>query len=87
MLEATIQELWLHNFILGDEIVNEIVKALKVYFDNFATVFFLQNDKYIKGDKYMKIKYFAIHKQRISIKQISTNLMIAEPLTKGLFAT
>jgi len=36
----------------------------------------------------MKLKYFAVkeevHKQRVSIEHISTNLMIADPLTKGL---
>ena len=36
----------------------------------------------------MKIKYLAmkeeVQKQIVSIKHISTNLMIADPLTKGL---
>ena len=36
----------------------------------------------------MKIKYFAVkeevQKQRVSVEHISTNLMIADPLTKGL---
>ena len=36
----------------------------------------------------MEIKYFAVkeevQKQRVSIEHISTNLMIADPLTKGL---
>ena len=36
----------------------------------------------------MELKYFAVkeevQKQRVSIEHISTNLMIADPLTKGL---
>ena len=36
----------------------------------------------------MKLKYFAVkeevQKQRVSIEHISTELMIADPLTKGL---
>nr|KYP35840.1 hypothetical protein KK1_043095 [Cajanus cajan] len=47
-----------------------------------------KNDKYSKGAKHMKLKYFVVkekvHKQRVSIEHISTNLMIADPLTKGL---
>nr|KYP62335.1 Copia protein [Cajanus cajan] len=47
-----------------------------------------KNDKYSKGAKHMELKYFAVkeevQKQRVSIEHISTNLMIADPLTKGL---
>ena len=36
----------------------------------------------------MKLKYFVVkeevQKQRVSIKHINTNLMITDPLTKGL---
>ena len=36
----------------------------------------------------MELKYFAVkeevQKQRVSIEHLSTNLMIADPLTKGL---
>ena len=36
----------------------------------------------------MEIKYFAVkeevQKQRVSIEHVSTNLMAADPLTKGL---
>lgn len=36
----------------------------------------------------MKLKYFAvkkvIHKHKVSMEHISTNLMIVDPLTKGL---
>jgi len=58
-----------------------------MYCDNFATVFFSKNDKYSKGAKHMKLKYFImkeeVQKQRVSIEHISTNLMIVDPLTKG----
>ena len=36
----------------------------------------------------MELKYFIVkekvNKQRVSIEHISTNLMVADPLTKGL---
>lgn len=49
---------------------------------------FFKNDKYSKGAKHMELKYFVVkeevQKQRVSIKHISTNFMIVDPLTKGL---
>jgi len=38
--EATVQGLWLRNFISGLGIVDSIAKLLKIYCDNIATVFF-----------------------------------------------
>ena len=78
----------MHNFISGLGIVDSIVKPLKIYCDNSAAVFFSKNDKYSKGAKHMELKYFAVkeevQKYRVSIEHISTNFMIADPLTKGL---
>lgn len=59
--------------------------ALKV---NFLIVFFSKNDKYFKGGKYIEIKDFVINekvqKYKVSIEYISTNLIIANPLTNRL---
>ncbi|PKU80214.1 Retrovirus-related Pol polyprotein from transposon TNT 1-94 [Dendrobium catenatum] len=86
--EATIQGLWLRNFISGLGVFNSISKPLKIYCDNTAAVFFSKNDKYTKGAKHMELKYFAVKeevwKQRVSFEHISTNLIIADPLTKRL---
>ena len=86
--EATFHRLWLRNFVSGFGIIDSIAKPLKIYCDNGASVFISKNDKYSKGVKHMKLKYFAVkeelQKQRVSIEHISTNLMIADPLTKGL---
>jgi len=55
---------------------------------NSATVFFSKNDKYSKGEKHMDLKYLSVkeevQKHRVVIEHIGTNLMIADPLTKGL---
>ena len=86
--EATFHGLWLWNFILGLGIVNSISKLLRIYCDNSAAVFFSKNDKYSNGAKHMELKYLTVkeevHKQRVSIEHISTQLMITDPLTKGL---
>ena len=59
-LEASVHGLWLQNFILRLRIVNSIVKLLKIYYDNSATIFFLKNNKYSKGVKHMEVKYFVV---------------------------
>ncbi|KAL3641393.1 hypothetical protein CASFOL_016361 [Castilleja foliolosa] len=86
--EAIIQGNWLRNFISGLGLVDSIAKPLKIHCDNSAAVFFSKNDKYSKGAKHMELKYLAVkeevQKQKVSIEHISTNLMIADPLTKGL---
>ena len=86
--EATIQANWLWTFISGLGVVDSISKPLKIYCDNFAAIFFSKNDKYSKGAKHMELKYFAvkeeIQKCKVWIEHISTDLMIADPLTKGL---
>ena len=58
--EATIQANWLWNFISGLKIVDSIARLLKMYCDNFATIFFSKNDKYSKGAKHVKLKYFIV---------------------------
>ena len=49
---------------------------------------FSKNDKYSKGVKHMELKYFAVkeevQKYRVLIEHVSTELTIADPLTKGL---
>ena len=87
--EATVQANWLRNFILEREIVDNIVKPLRIYCDNFAVVFFSKNDKYSKCVKHMELKYFIVKEEVqkhiiISIEHISIDLMIVDPLSKGL---
>lgn len=86
--EATIQAMWLRNFISGLGIVESIVRPLRIHYDNSAAVFFSKNDKYFRGSKHMELKYFVVkeevQKRTVSIEHISTQLMIADPLTKGL---
>ena len=88
--EATIQGNWLLNFISRLAIVDATTRLLKIYCDNFVAIFFAKNDKYLKGAKHMELKYLVIkeevHKQKVSIEHISTNLMVVNPLTKRFHA-
>ena len=85
--EATVNGLWLRNFISGLGIVNSISKLLRIYCDNSATLFFSKNYKYSNGAKHLELKYLTVKEEvqkQVSIKYISTQLMIVDPLTKGL---
>ena len=86
--EAIIHALWLRNFISGLGVVDSISKPLKLYCDNSVAVFFSKNDKYLRGAKYMELKYLSlkdeVRKQKVSVHHIKTDMMIADPLTKGL---
>ncbi|KAL6314515.1 hypothetical protein AAG906_026851 [Vitis piasezkii] len=76
------------SFVVGLAIVNTIEKPLRIYCDNSVAIFFSKNDKYSNGAKHMELKYFAVkeevQKQRVSIEHINTEIMVADPLTKGL---
>jgi len=86
--EVPVQANWLRNFVSGLGIVDSIAKPLRIYCDNSTTVFFSKNDKYFKGAKHMELKYFVVkeevQKHRVSIEHINNDLMIVDPLTKGL---
>lgn len=85
--EATVNELRLQKCISEFGIIDSIAKPLRIYCDNAAAIFFSKNDKYTNGAKNMELKYMVIkkevQKQRVSIEHISTNFIIADPLTKG----
>ena len=86
--EAIVHGLWLQNFISRLGIVDFFSKPLRIYCDNSAAVFFSKNEKYSKGVKDMELKYLTVkedvRKRRVSIEHISTQLMVTDPLTKGL---
>ncbi|GJW46001.1 retrovirus-related pol polyprotein from transposon TNT 1-94 [Tanacetum coccineum] len=58
------------------------------HYKQAAENLFSKNDKYSNGAKHMDIKYFIVkgetQKQRVYLEHISTDLMIDDPLTKGL---
>ncbi|KAF1884516.1 hypothetical protein Lal_00028394 [Lupinus albus] len=69
-------------------IIDSVARPLKFYCDNFAAVFFSKNDKYSRGTKHTDLKFLSVkeevRKDKMSIEHIGTDLMVADPLTKGL---
>lgn len=86
--EATLHGVWLRNFISGLRIMDSISKPLRIYCDNSDAVFMAKNNKSGSRNKHIDIKYLAIRERvkekKVVIEHVSTELMIADPLTKGM---
>ena len=68
--------------------MDSISRQLKLYCDNSTAVFMAKNNKSGSQSKHIDIKYLVIRehvkKLKVVIERISTELMIADPLTKGM---
>ena len=86
--EATLHGVWLKSFIIHLRIVDSIQRTLRLYCDNSAAIFLAKDDKCGNRSKHIYIKYLAIREsvqeQKVVIDHISTELMVASPLTKGM---
>ena len=86
--EASLHGVWLKSFISWLRIVDSISRPLKFYYDNSAAVFISKNNKSVSRSKHIDIKYLAIRErvkeEKVVIEHISTESMIADPLTKGM---
>ncbi|CAJ2668438.1 unnamed protein product [Trifolium pratense] len=86
--EATSHGVWLKSFISGLRVVDSISRPIKMYCDNSAAVFMAKNNKSGSRSKHIDIKYLAVRERvkenKVVIEHVSTELMIADPLTKGM---
>ena len=86
--EASSLGVWLKSFISKLRIVDSISRPLKLYCDNPVAVFMAKNNKSGSRSKHIDIKYLAIRErvkeEKVVIEHISTESMIADPLTKGM---
>ena len=86
--EATSHGVWLRSFIIGLRVVDSIQRSLSIFCDNSAVVFLAKNYKSGSRSKHIDIKYLAIKERvkenKVVIEHVSTELMIADPLTKGM---
>ncbi|RVW83738.1 Retrovirus-related Pol polyprotein from transposon TNT 1-94 [Vitis vinifera] len=86
--EASSHGVWLKSFIDGLRVVDSISRPLKIYCDNSTAVFMAKNNKSSSRNKHIDIKYLALRERvkekTVVIEHISTKLMIADPLTKGM---
>ena len=86
--EANSHGVWLKSFIFRLRIVDSISRPLKLYCDNSSAVFMAKNNKSKIRSMHIDIKYLATRERvkelKMVIEHISTELMIADPLTKGM---
>ena len=86
--EASSHGVWLKSFIYGLRIMYSISRPLKLYCDNSAAVFMAKNNNSGSRSKHIDIKYLAIRERveenKLVIKHISTESMLADPFTKGM---
>ena len=86
--KASSHGVWLKSFISWLRIVDSISRPLKLYCDNSTVVFMAKNNKSGSQSKHIDIKYLAIRERvkemKVVIEHISTELMITDPLTKGM---
>ncbi|KAK8485996.1 hypothetical protein V6N11_028247 [Hibiscus sabdariffa] len=86
--EATSHGVWLKSFIYGIKLVDSIARPLKIHCDNLVVVFMAKNNKSGSRSKHIDIKYLAIRERvkekKVVIEHISTEQMLADPLTKGM---
>ncbi|XP_074271055.1 secreted RxLR effector protein 161-like [Silene latifolia] len=86
--EATSHGVWLKGFISGLRVVDSISRPIRMYCDNSVAVFMAKNNRSGSRSKHIDIKYLAIkervQEKKMIIEHISTELMIVDPLTKGM---
>lgn len=85
---AATHAMWLKNFISALGIVDSISRPLKIYCDNSSAVLFTKNNRTTSASKHIRIKFLVVREmvedKEIEVEHISTEEMIAGPLTKGL---
>ena len=76
------------SFIYRLRIVDSISRPLKVFFDNSVAIFLDKNNKSGSRSKHIDITYLVIREcvedKTMVIVHVIIELMIANPLTKGL---
>ncbi|GAV63776.1 hypothetical protein CFOL_v3_07294 [Cephalotus follicularis] len=85
---AATQAVWFRKFMRTFTVVDFVSRPIWLYCDNSSTVLFINNNKGITGSKHIEIKYLTIKEKvkngDVTVEHISTDDMVADPLTKCL---
>ena len=86
--EACFHAMWMQNFMLDLGVVDSISRPLKLFCDNSAAVACSKNTMSISRSKHIDVKFYFVKEKvaesLIDIEHMSTESMLADPLTKGL---
>ena len=85
---VTQDAVWLKKFLYHLKIVKSTSDQVTIYCDNTAAIAVVKDPKYYGKTKHIKMRYHyireAITEQDVILKHISTNSMVADPLTKPI---
>ena len=85
---ATQDAVWLRSFLQHLEIVKSALEPVTIFCDNTAALAVAKDPKYHGKTKHIKKRYHyirdAITDKDVVLKYISTNNMVADPLTKPI---
>jgi len=85
---ATHEAIWLRSLLQDLNLTPKADDPIELLFDNTTAIQFAKNSKFHRKTKHIKGHYHfmqdAIKSKEIAIKHISTNKMIANPLTKPI---
>ncbi|RVW44373.1 Retrovirus-related Pol polyprotein from transposon TNT 1-94 [Vitis vinifera] len=86
--EACCHAMWMQNFISALGVVDSISRPLKLFCDNFTAAAFSKNTRSIPRSKHIDVKFYFVKEKvaesLIDIEHMSTKIMLADPLKKGL---
>ena len=72
----------------GLRIIDLVFRLLRMFYNNSVLVFMGKNNKSSSHSKHIDIKYLVIRERvkekKVVIEHVNTELMLANPLTKGL---
>ena len=72
----------------GLKVVDDIHRPLKLYCDNESAVTYAHNNRSSNAAKHIDIKFYVVKDKvrdhAISLENVSTEKILADPLTKGL---
>ena len=85
--EAYCHVVWLKFFISALGVVNPILRPLKLFCDNSATIAFSKNTS-TSHSKHIDVKFYFVKEKvtesLIDVEHVSTKYMLVDPLTKDL---
>ncbi|KAM1393996.1 hypothetical protein ACFX2F_030093 [Malus domestica] len=86
--EGMKQVVWLKNFVTDLKVVHSVQRPITICCDNNSAVFFSKNNKRTLASRLMDVKFLKVREKvregAIQVEHLSTNAMIADPLTKAL---
>ena len=84
---AAQEAIWLRNFLQDLSLIPRVDDPIEIWCDNTAAIQYAKDPKFYRKSKHIKRRYHfvrnAIKLKEVVVKFLSTNKMIADPVTKS----